>query len=84
VITHREPTDGGESPNRAIPEITAQIRLHWPPSATAREVAAALDRAYREAIQAVITKPTTEAFIKCQHDKRSDGFCDSEYCPNSR
>ena len=50
-ITVREPADSGTSPNRYIGQITAQIRLHFPPTASEREVLSALERAYQQTVK---------------------------------
>jgi hypothetical protein len=41
--------DGGESPNSYAPEITAEIRIHWPPKATRDQIDAALAAAWSQA-----------------------------------
>lgn len=52
-VTIRKPADGGASPNRYVPVITAEIRLHWPPKATADDIDAALSAAIDEARMAL-------------------------------
>lgn len=43
------PADGGVSPNRYVPAITAEVRVFWPPKATEAEVMDALTRAVAKA-----------------------------------
>lgn len=50
VVTKQSvPADGGESPNRYAPFVTAEIRVFWPPKATDEEIDAAIYRAVTEA-----------------------------------
>lgn len=51
--TVRVPADGGKSPNRYVPEITAEVRVVWPPRADRAAVLGALDRAHRDARRAL-------------------------------
>lgn len=30
-VVRKIPTDGGESPNRTVPQVTVEIRVHYPP-----------------------------------------------------
>ena len=53
VVTVDKDADGGVSPNRFVPQISAHIRLYWPPRATIEEVTEALLQAYRETLEAV-------------------------------
>lgn len=46
-----EPADGGESPNRYMPWITAEIRCFWPPKATDAQVLDALQQAHEKALR---------------------------------
>lgn len=48
-MDHFEPADGGKSPNAYRPFISVQIRVHWPPRATVREVMVAMGRAVGKA-----------------------------------
>jgi hypothetical protein len=41
-VVHRVAGDGGETPNRYIPEITVDIRVHFPPNASRRDALIAL------------------------------------------
>ncbi|QGZ17334.1 hypothetical protein SEA_KAYLISSA_34 [Arthrobacter phage Kaylissa] len=50
VVTKQSvPADGGESPNRYAPFVTAEIRVFWPPKATDAEIERAIERAVAEA-----------------------------------
>ncbi|WGH21108.1 hypothetical protein SEA_CASSIA_35 [Arthrobacter phage Cassia] len=50
VVTKQSvPADGGESPNRYAPFVTAEIRVFWPPKATDEEIETAIHRAVVEA-----------------------------------
>ncbi|UYL87675.1 hypothetical protein SEA_VRESIDENCE_35 [Arthrobacter phage VResidence] len=49
LATHIAPADGGVSPNRYIPSITAEVRVFWPPLATEAEILDALNRAVASA-----------------------------------
>lgn len=45
------PCDGGQSPNAYVPKITAEIRVHYPPSTVSfDEVMAALQSAHTETV----------------------------------
>lgn len=56
VVSVKRPADGGESPNGYVPQITAEVRVFWPPRATLGQVLVALDAAYRDAITNVLAK----------------------------
>lgn len=43
------PCDGGVSPNRQIPQVTVEVRCHWPRRATQTEVFDALAKAIDQA-----------------------------------
>lgn len=45
----RRPCDGGESPNRYVPEITAEVRVFAPPRVSQEEVLDALAEAFLDA-----------------------------------
>lgn len=51
--------DGGESPNRFKPCVTAEIRCHWPPLATDHEIGKALDDAMHDAFRQIAAKRGT-------------------------
>lgn len=50
VVNVERPAEGGESPNRYVPWITAQVRVYWPPTSSYAEVVAALNEAHRQAL----------------------------------
>lgn len=54
-VSLRVPCDGGESPNRFLPEITAEIRLFFPPAAMQPNVTNvlldAIDNAFRDLVR---------------------------------
>ena len=52
LVDVRRPADGGVSPNRYVAVISAEIRCHWPPRATAAEVEGVLAEAYLQAVMA--------------------------------
>jgi len=45
-LTVDKEADGGVSPNRFVPLISAHVRLYWPALATQSEVESALEEAY--------------------------------------
>ena len=47
------PADGGESPNRFKPFVSAEIRCHWPPKATNRQIVEAMERAMEDAARQI-------------------------------
>ncbi|WNN93991.1 hypothetical protein SEA_NITRO_35 [Arthrobacter phage Nitro] len=50
IVTKQSvPADGGESPNRYAPFVTAEVRVFWPPKATHEQVMDAIDKAADEA-----------------------------------
>ncbi|QIG58511.1 hypothetical protein PQE18_gp33 [Arthrobacter phage DrSierra] len=50
VVTKQSvPADGGESPNRYAPFVTAEFRVFWPPKATEAEIERAIEKAVAEA-----------------------------------
>lgn len=53
VATVRQPADGGQSPNRYVPEITAELRVFWPPRATPAEIRQAIDAAVDESYRKI-------------------------------
>ncbi|UIW13450.1 hypothetical protein SEA_AMYEV_34 [Arthrobacter phage Amyev] len=49
VVTKQSaPADGGESPNRYAPFVTAELRVFWPPLATDEQIEDAITRAVAE------------------------------------
>ncbi|WAB10812.1 hypothetical protein SEA_TUCK_38 [Arthrobacter phage Tuck] len=49
VLKQSVPADGGESPNRYAPFVTAEFRIFWPPKATDEEIERAIELAVAEA-----------------------------------
>lgn len=50
------PADGGQSPNRVRPIITAEVRCSWPPLATDAQIEAVLAEAVVKARQDIAAK----------------------------
>ncbi len=50
-ITCTAPTEPSVSPNLYIPEVSAHVRLYWPPQATWEEVEATMSRAFEQALE---------------------------------
>lgn len=54
LVTVRVPADGGKEPNKYTPEITAEIRIHWPPKANESDIYDALYAAVIDAELAIL------------------------------
>ena len=52
-ITREYEADGGEHPNKYRPNVSAHIRVYWPPLATQSLIVATLDEAYWGALEAI-------------------------------
>lgn len=50
VADHRQPADGGVSPNQYHALISVQVRCNWPPLATRAEIEHALAQGYALAL----------------------------------
>ena len=53
LVDVRRPADGGVSPNRYVAVISAEIRCHWPPRATEKEIIDVLEEVVEQALAAV-------------------------------
>ncbi|OZE95071.1 hypothetical protein CH302_19210 [Rhodococcus sp. 15-2388-1-1a] len=49
----RLPYDGGQSPNRTVPQITCEIRVFHPPAAELDDITGAIDEALAEVLNSV-------------------------------
>lgn len=51
VVTLRVPVDGGEPPRQYVPEVTVQVRVHYPALTPMPAVLEILDAAYAEVVE---------------------------------
>jgi hypothetical protein len=52
-VVKRVPADGGEPPNRYIPEITVEIRVHFPPDVNRDKVLKAITDAWADGVEKI-------------------------------
>ena len=50
-------THGGNPPNRYLPVITADLRVYWTPTTRRERIIAALDQAYKIALDQINAQP---------------------------
>lgn len=55
-LTVTTPADGGESPNRYDPNVSAHIRVYWPPLATEDQIIWTLAEAFDQARQEIYNR----------------------------
>jgi acetylornithine deacetylase/succinyl-diaminopimelate desuccinylase-like protein len=58
IGTGRVPADGGDHPNKYHAEVTAHVRLYWPPNATDEQIDEALELAVDEVLIAYAKRVT--------------------------
>jgi hypothetical protein len=73
VVRVDVPCDGGVSPNRKIPLVTAEIRLFWPDKATTVEIMDALTGAVTQAMEEALMKFNEGPQHRCTSG-RADGY----------